>query len=144
MITLHLVLFDVAAFLEFKHWSLGGKVQVPLEFRIQFEVQALEREDQVLKYPGLVLILKWKMNRVKRVVCFIRLHFANTEIAETRTAGIFTWDTTCCIVIQWTVTHGLFNHNDNIPFPVWKSCSTGFRNLSKDKVEPSRYRFTES
>ena len=26
--------------------------------------------------------------------------------------------------------HSSLNHNENMPYPVWKSCLTGFRNLS--------------
>ena len=33
------------------------------------------------------------------------------------------------IVIQWTVTHGSLNHNESMPYPVWKSCRAGFHNL---------------
>ena len=33
------------------------------------------------------------------------------------------------IVIQWTVTHSSLNHNENMPYPVLKSCRMGFRNL---------------
>ena len=33
------------------------------------------------------------------------------------------------IVIQWTVTHSSLNHNENMPYPVWKFCRTGYRNL---------------
>ena len=28
------------------------------------------------------------------------------------------------------MTHSSLNHNENMPYPVWKSCRTGFRILS--------------
>ena len=37
------------------------------------------------------------------------------------------------IVIQWTVTHSSMNHNEHMPYPVWKSSCTGFCILS---IEP--------
>ena len=32
-------------------------------------------------------------------------------------------------VIQWTVTLSSLNQNENMPYPIWKSCRTGFCNL---------------
>ena len=34
------------------------------------------------------------------------------------------------IVSHWNVTHSSLNHNENMLYPVWKSCHTGFRILS--------------
>ena len=54
----------------------------------------------------------------------------NREVAEFRTACIFIRHV--FIVIQWTVTHSLLNHNENMPYPIWKPCHTEFRNLSNN------------
>ena len=49
----------------------------------------------------------------------------NREVANSRKAGIFIRDTAWFIVIQWTITHSSLNHNENMPYPIWKCLPYG-------------------
>ena len=49
----------------------------------------------------------------------------NTEVAESRTAGFSYGIRYAFIAIQWILSHSSINHNENLPYPVWKCLPYG-------------------
>ena len=47
-------------------------------------------------------------------------------------------NTSCFHYNSITVTHSPLNHNENMPYPAWKSCRTRFRNLFNVAGETKR------
>ena len=47
------------------------------------------------------------------------------EVADSRTWGIFIWDTTYFIAIQWSIRSSFIESQWNMPYPIWKCLTYG-------------------
>ena len=98
---------------------------------LSFQLIPSSGQDETFNLHGAIHTGLWKRIHADRGSRSKRNY---REVADFRTAAILIRDSKCFHCDS--VTHSSVNHNENMQYPVWKSCGTGVRNLSFVSTRP--------